>query len=115
MKGPSFTNDTFMSAPIDVALRALDESFVETLGFVGCACFGERGSVAALAVRVKRELRDDEDRTTHIRKGEVRLSFGIVEDAHFEDLRPQPFDFGFVVVLPDAEQYEKAFFDFADD
>ena len=51
-----------------IARNEACEVLVKAICFIGCACIGKRRTVAALAVRVERELAHYEHFAVHIRK-----------------------------------------------
>ena len=57
---------------------------------------------------VQRELRDHEHFAAHVCQCEVRLAFGVLEDAQARYLGPEAFGFGFRVVVPHAQQDDES-------
>ena len=87
------------------------EILVKAIRLVGSACVGKRRAIAALAVRVERELAHYEHFAAHVCEAQVGLAILVFENAHFRDLAPQLVGLRLGVFVPDAEQNQESVVD----
>ena len=82
----------------------IDESGVKPFCLSGRGRLGERRAVAACAIAVERELRDDEDLPADIPHGAVHLALIVVKDAQVAYFLGQVSRFAGIICFGDANK-----------